>query len=345
MKWESLRRWSCVHLVLAMVVTLAGCGDNDTGQREQVVIYTSLDKVYSQPVLKAFEEETGIRVLDVYDSEATKTTGLVNRLIAEKDSPRADVFWNSETGRTIVLKRKGVLAPYQSPSATEIPAGFRDPQGYWAGFAARCRVLIYNKNMLKTEDLPKSIFELTEPKWRGKVALAYPLFGTTATHCAAWFACLGEEKAKAYLEALKANDVMITDGNASSRDRVVDGTVPIGFTDTDDAYVAMKRDQPVDIIWPDKDGLGTLLIPNTVALIQRGPNPEAGRKLIDFLLSPRVEEMLAHSEAGQIPLRATVERPDHVPTPDQVKAMDVDYEEVADWMEPSGEFLQKLFVR
>lgn len=86
-------------------------------EEQQVVIYTSLDKVFSEPVLEAFEKETGIKVLAVYDSEATKTTGLVNRLIAEKSSPRADVFWNSETGRTIILKQKGVLAKYLSPSA------------------------------------------------------------------------------------------------------------------------------------------------------------------------------------------------------------------------------------
>ena len=88
-----------------------------------------------------------------------------------------------------------------------------------------------------------------------------------------------------------------------------------------------------------------MLIPNTVALVQGGPHPQEGRHFIDFLLSPRVEERLAHTEAGQIPLRSTIPRPAHVPTPDRVKAMDVDYEKVADWMESSGQLLQKLFVR
>jgi len=86
-----------------LLFALVNCRDKKTEQ-EQVVIYTSLDKVFSEPILKAFERQTGIKVLDVYDSEATKTTGLVNRLIAEKNNPRADVFWNSEIGRTIVLK-------------------------------------------------------------------------------------------------------------------------------------------------------------------------------------------------------------------------------------------------
>ncbi|MFX0203830.1 MAG: extracellular solute-binding protein [Candidatus Hodarchaeota archaeon] len=327
-------------------MVFSGCKkQNSETKAKQVVVYTSLDKEYSEPVLKTFEQKTGIKVLAVYDSEATKTTGLVNRLIAEKDAPKADVFWNSETGRTIVLKNKGVLVPYVSPSAVDIPATFKDKDNCWTGFAARCRVLIYNTDKLKSSDLPKSIFEFTEPKWKGNFSLAYPLFGTTATHAAALFSTLGEEKAKAFYESLKANDVMITDGNASSRDRVADGTVAIGFTDTDDAYVAIKQDRPVDLLWPDKDGMGTLLIPNTVALINNGPNPEAGKQFIDFLLSKETEAMLAASDAGQIPLRADVPRPEYVPSPDEVKAMEVDFEDVAKWMEPSAKFLQELFVR
>jgi iron(III) transport system substrate-binding protein len=330
---------------IGLILFCGGCKGKAGGKQQEVVVYTSLDKVFSQPILEAFEKETGIKVLDVYDSEATKTTGLVNRLIAEKDSPRADIFWNSETGRTIILKEKGILAKYISPSAADIPAQFKDPEDYWTGFAARCRILIYNTTMLKQEDLPKSIFELTDPRWNGKVALAYPLFGTTSTHAAALFANLGDEKAKEFYQNLKNNNVMLTDGNASARDRVADGTVPIAFTDTDDAIVAILEGKPVNIIWPDKEGIGTMLIPNTVALIKGGPNPEAAKKLIDFLLSPKVEEMLANCESRQIPLRSGIKLPAEIPALGEIKAMEVDYEKVADLMEPSGRFLQQVFVR
>lgn len=340
-----LKKLVCLlFLSLCLLVFFVGCGKTPDTDNE-VVVYTSLDKVFSEPILIEFEKQSGIKVKAVYDSEATKTTGLVNRLIAEKDAPRADVFWNSETGRTIVLKQKGVLAKYISPSASDIPATFKDEQGYWAGFAARCRVLLYNTDMLKKSEIPTSIFELNRPHWKGRFSIAYPLFGTTATHCGALFSNMGDDKAKKFFESLRANDAMVTDGNASSRDRVADGTVAVGFTDTDDAYVAIKQGRPVDIIWPDKDGMGTLLIPNTVCLIKNAPNAEAGKKFIDFLLSKEVEQLLAKSDAGQIPLRADVPRPSHVPLPDQVKAMDVDFEEVAEKMELSGKYLQKLFGR
>ncbi len=130
-------------LLAILIPFFTGC-KNKGSPRKEVVVYTSLDKVFSQPVLQEFEKQTGIKVLDVYDSEATKTTGLVNRLIAEKNNPKADVFWNSETGRTVVLKKKGVLAQYISPSAADIPSIFKDKNGYWTGFAGRCELLLYH---------------------------------------------------------------------------------------------------------------------------------------------------------------------------------------------------------
>jgi len=312
---------------------------------EEVVIYTSLDQVFSEPVLQTFEQETGIRVKAVYDVEASKTTGLVNRLIAEKPNPRADVFWNSEVGRTLVLKDKGVLARYVSPSASDIPGQFKDAEAYWTGFAARARVLIYNKEMVSEDRLPASIFDLTDPQWNNKVAMAYPLFGTTATHVAAWYALLGPERTERYLRDLKQNGVLIVDGNATSRDVVVQGEVPLGFTDTDDVNVAIQSGKPVGMIFPDKHGLGTLLIPNTVSLIAGGPNPEQGKRLIDYLLSREVERRLAFSDSMQIPVRDGVERPAHVPPYGSIRAMEVDYADIARNLERSAKFSRALFVR
>jgi iron(III) transport system substrate-binding protein len=312
---------------------------------EEVVIYTSVDQVYSQPILDLFEKETGVSIKAVYDVEASKTTGLVNRLIAEKPNPRADVFWNSEVGRTLVLKQKGVVAPYVSPSAADIPDQFKDPEGCWTGFAARARVLVYNKELLPTDALPTSIFDLTEPKWKSKVAMAYPLFGTTATQVAAWYAALGPERTEDYLRALKSNDVVIVDGNATSRDVVVQGEAPLGFTDTDDVNVAIQAGKPVGMIFPDRDGLGTLMIPNTVALVAGAPHPEEAKRLIDYLLSREVESRLAFSESMQIPVREGVEKPAHVPDYHDIRAMDVRYQAIADNLERAARFNRELFRR
>jgi len=329
-------------LTISIIWMLAGCTKTD---QKEVVVYTSVDQIFSEPILSDFEKDTGIKVKAVYDVEASKTVGLVNRLLAEKGHPRCDVFWNSEVGRTIFLKQKGLFTPYTSPSAKDISLQFKDKDGYWTGFAARARVLVYNTNLLKESDLPKSIFELTGAKWKEKVALGYPVFGTTATHIAALYATLGQEQTEKFLKDLKANEVVIVNSNSVVRDMVVEGQLPIGFTDTDDVNVAIQAGKPVKMIYPDRDGLGTLLIPNTVALINNAPHLEQGKKLIDYLLSREVESKLAFCESAQMPMRDGVETPPHVPSFSSIKAMEVDYYDIAKNIEKSDRFCQSLFIR
>ena len=314
-------------------------------EAKEVVIYTSLDQIFSEPILTEYEKKTGIKVKAVYDVEATKTTGLVNRLIAEMKRPKCDVFWNSEFGKTIVLKNNDVLTPYYSPSANDIPPLFKDKKGFWTGFAARARVLIYNTKLLSQSHLPESIFELALPKWKGKVALAYPLFGTTATHISALYTLIGKEKTENYLTKLKSNNINIVDGNGVVRDLVVEGRLPIGFTDTDDANVAIQAGKPVRMYYPDSNGIGTLLIPNTIALIKNGPNSKQGKKLIDYLLSKSVESKLAYSKSAQMPLRDDVKKPTYIPAFSTIKSMNVNYEKVAENMASSARFSQQLFIR
>jgi iron(III) transport system substrate-binding protein len=332
-------------IALALVVLCFAAPASPLAQKGQVVVYTSVDQIFSQPILEAFEKETGIKVLAVYDVEASKTTGLVNRLIAEKNKPRGDVFWNGEIVRTIVLKNNGVLTPYNSPSAANIPAVFKDDEGYWTGYSARARVLIVNNDQLDEAAAPSSIFDFLKPQWKGRFSMAYPLFGTTATHVAALYAVLGQEMTEFYLKGIKDNGVMIVDGNSVTRDLVVAGRLPVAFTDTDDANVSIQAGKPVRMVYPDARGIGTLLIPNTVGLVANGPNPENGKKLIDYLLSERIESELAFGEAAQMPVRPNVPKPDYVPSIDDIRVMQVDYEDMVKNLDAATRFCQGLFVR
>lgn len=337
--------WIFVKLFGMIVLT---CGfvscDKSSPSYASVVIYTSLDRPHSKPVLDRFEKETGIRVKALYDTEASKTVGMVNRLIAESSSPNADVFWSSEVIRTLVLKEKGVLAAYQSPSANRIPPQFRDPESYWTGFGARARVFLVNTEL--TREAPASLQDLTDPRWRGKFAMANPLFGTTGTEVANWWVNWGEYRTRQYLTALHANGVVITSGNATACEMVASGQIPLCMTDTDDAFVAISQGRPVRMIFPDQaEGEeGSLLIPNTVALIKNSPNSENGKKLIDFLLSPEVEEMLAKSVAGQIPVRPEIPQPEGIRAFGRIRFMEVDFEKAAKAIPESSEAVRSLLL-
>jgi iron(III) transport system substrate-binding protein len=269
----------------------------------------------------------------VYDTEEIKSTGLANRLLAEKARPQADVFWSNEPVRTLVLKSRQVLAPYRSPSAEGIPATLVDPDGYWTGFSARMRVIAYNTKLVKAQDAPRSVFDLTNVKWRGQVAIADPRFGSTSFHIAALYALAGDVKMDEFFRELKANGVRIVDGNSVVRDLVARGEVKVGLTDTDDVNVALGDGQPISMVLPDREGLGVPVMPNMVSLIAGAPHPEEGRRLIDYLLSPDVERQLAQSDAVQVPLHAGVPGPENVPPIDTFRPMTLDYAKVASRVE------------
>lgn len=288
-------------LVFVLAATLAGCSGSGDSPSEEVVVYTALDQVFSEPVLQQFEKQTGIRVRAVYDAESAKTTGLVNRLIARRDHPDCDVFWNNELVQTERLAQLGLLAEYRSPQAERFDARFRDPAGRWTAFAARMRVIIYNTEVVAAGDVPRSLGDLALPAWRGRTAIARPFFGTTLTHMAVLHQVWGPERLADYLKSLRANDVALCTGNAVVARMVASGERAFGLTDTDDAHGTALDGHPVAATIPDADQ-GAVLIPNTVALVVGCPHPEAGRKLIDFLLSAEVERRLAKGRSAQIPL-------------------------------------------
>lgn len=313
-----------VSLVLSMTFFLAAC-QRQRSEHNRVVIYVSEDQVFAEPVLQEFQRRTGIAVDAVYDTEETKTTGLANRLMAEKNRPQADVFWSNEPIRTIVLKRNGVLAPYHSPNASSVPKEFRDPEGYWTGFAARSRVIVYNTKLVAPRDVPRSMFDLSDPKWKDQIAIADPRFGSTSFHAAALFVILGDQRAEQYFRNLKANNVKVVNGNSVVRQMVSRGEVRVGWTDTDDVSVAKKAGEPVEMVYPDQGELGAPIMPNMVSLIKGGPNPDNGKKLVDYLLSPDVERMLAASDAAQMPLHKGVPTPQNVRSIESIKPMMLDY--------------------
>ena len=307
-----------------------------------VVIYVSADRPFSEPVLEAFQAKSGIEVKAVYDTEETKSTGLANRLVAEKNRPQADVFWSGECVRTLILKRNRVLAPYCSPSASTITSTFKDAEGFWTGFSARCRVILYNTQKVKAHEAPQSVFDLILPRWKGQVTVSDPRFGTMSFHAAALFEVLGNEKATQFFKDLASNDVRVSPSNSDVRRLVESGEIAIGLTDTDDANTSLNSGKPVAIVYPDKQGMGTPFMPNMVSLIAGGPNPDKGKKLIDFLLSSEAEEMLAKSEAVQIPLQPSARVPSNVPSIQSLNPLKVDYSRVADRLEETIRTLQPI---
>lgn len=329
--------------VFAFLLILPFCAPVNADASE-VVVYTSVDQPFAEPIFAEFTRQTGVKVKPVFDTEAAKTVGLANRLRAESAAPTADVFWSSEFAHTIRLAREGLFESYAPASATDLPSIYRDSNNFWTCAGLRARVMIVS-NSLEDSRLPSDTSRLVDPSWKpGEITVARPLFGTTNTQAAAMYAAGGEEKLRSFFTKMKENGAAFVDGNATTRDRVVAGTSLVGMTDTDDAVVAIKRGAAVKMVFPGEGDDMALVIPNTAALIKNGPNPAAGRMFIDFITSAEGEKQLVKLADGFFPIRKDTDVELNWLPKDGVAAQKVSFEQIADSLASATVIMRELFL-
>jgi iron(III) transport system substrate-binding protein len=321
-----------------------------------VVLYCAQDQEFAAGLLDDFRQRTGLTVAPKFDTEKDKSVSLYTEIVHEKSRPRCDVFWNNEILSTIRLQRQGLLDPYDSPSAKPYPPSARAADHTWTAFAQRARVLVVNTDLVKEADRPARLLDLTGERWRGRAVMAKPVHGTALTQAVCLFEVLGGGRAREYFRGLKNNGMHIAPGNMQVAEWVGRGRTPrgdpaaVGVTDTDDALEEVRAGHPVAIVFPDRRGgtpgrMGTLFIPNTLAVLKGSPNPASARRLVDFLLGPEVEARLAEGDSHQIPVNPEVKAklPGEVETPATAHAMGVDWYRAADLWDEAYAFLKQEF--
>lgn len=334
------RRSKFISLATAIGILAAsagGCGRNQPpGQVEKttpasgkVVLYCATDREIAQDLIDEFQKETGIQVEAKFDTEAAKAVGLVQAIRQEKAHPQCDVFWGGGSFFCTILANDGCLAPAPDDLIQAHGSAPRDAQGRWLGFAAAYRVLIVNTNDLPAGSFPHSYQDLTDPRYKGRIGIANPLFGGMCAHVAALYSVLGESSARSWLTGLKQNDCAICAGMADVRDRVALGELWFGITSTIDAHVAVDGGKPVAIVFPDQgpDEIGCLCGYNTAALISGAPHPKEAERLLRFLMTESTEKILAAGpgqNVGMLP-ESVAENVGPTWIPRNVKIIDVDW--------------------
>lgn len=309
---------------LAMT-SLCGCGskhERTLQAQQRVVLYSSVDDFVLREVIKRFEAATGIAVDVLGDTEAVKTTGLVARLLAEKEAPHADVWWSSEPFGSEQLAQAGVLKAVdvavpksRIEGATKRLIG---TDGTWYGIALRARVLGVRRGRFENEAAPTRLSELVDTKYQGRVGMARPAFGTTRGHMAALAWRWGGDAFQAWLEAMNANGLKLYDSNSAVVRALGQGELDVGLTDTDDVWAAQRNNWPVDAVFEavdndDDDTLtqssagkwpsfGPMLIAGTVGKVRNPANAKAAMKLMKFLILGEAESILAKSAMHTIPV-------------------------------------------
>ncbi len=289
-------------------------GNGCSGSKKKfVVLYTSQDQFYVEPLLKEFTEQTGLEVRPVFDTESAKTAGLAHRLSAEAPNPQCDVFWSNEELHTRLLVRAGII-------------GEKD----WRFAGSRTRRTVINTNLVR--QVPSSLLELTNHIWNGRIALAYPLFGTTKSHFLALRQLWGEDLWKSWCYGLVRNGAKVVDGNSVVVRLVGAGECAIGLTDSDDIAAGQKQGQPIRALEANGESIS---IPSTIGLIHDAPHPAAAQALIDFLADPATVQKLVSVQA--------LESVD--PKPGNTPLFQVDWNEAFKNLQSALTYLQIIFVR
>jgi iron(III) transport system substrate-binding protein len=305
---------------------------------ESLIVYSGRKEKAIKPVVDAFTKATGLAV----DLKVGKTSGLANEIRMEKAHPRGDVFVSTEGGIMEILSQDGLLDPYVSPVSQAIPLHFRSPSGAWTAISGRARVILYNKNLVPETEVPTSILQLTDPKWKGKFAIA----GTRERTTLAWVSALVAEKGEAftrtYIKNLMANGLKILSDNTEVWQGVGRGEFAIGLTNSPNYHLAKNAAMPVGVVYPDQtpDGLGTPISPNAVAVIKGAPHPDAARRFIDFLLSPDAQRILVTTDY-EIPLISSMD-PGEVRPATSIKQLQVPEPRLAELADPTLKMLTGL---
>lgn len=326
------RRWKLLALPLALALVAGACGDDDAGgdgggdEAAELVVYSGRNEELIGPLIEQFEDETGIDVQVRYGD----TAEMAAQILEEGSNSPADVFFGQDAGALGALAAEGRLQPLAQEQLDLVPPGLRDDEGDWVGISGRSRVVVYNTQRLTEADLPDSILGFTDPAWKGRIGWA-PTNGSFQAFVTALRVLEGEDGARAWLEGIKANDVVAFDNNIAIVEAVAAGEIDAGFVN----HYYLHRFLADDPSYPAANKVygggdpGALVNVAGVGILDTVDHLDAANAFVDFLLSGEAQRYFA-DETFEIPLAGGVAPAPGVPTLDQLQPPELDLNDLDD---------------
>jgi iron(III) transport system substrate-binding protein len=312
-----------VALLLAALL-VAACGGNDS---ETLTVYSGRSKTLVGPLLDRFAEETGIRIRVRY----ADTAELAATILEEGNNSPADVFFAQDAGALGALAAEGMLASLPQELLDRVPAPFRSPDGLWVGISGRARVVAYNTERVRPDELPDSILDFTDPKWRGRIGWA-PTNGSFQAFVTALRVLKGDDVAREWLEGIKANDPKEYPNNTAAVQAVGAGEVDVAFVNHYYLFRFLAEegeDFPVRNYYPKGGDPGALVNVAGVGVLITSDHRDLALRFIEFLLSPEAQQYFAE-ETFEYPLIEGIAiHPDLVPL-SEIESPTIDLSDLAD---------------
>ncbi|MBC7373656.1 MAG: extracellular solute-binding protein [Frankiales bacterium] len=296
---------------LALLAT-AACGSDTSptissegaSSQQALVVYSGRNEKLIAPLLEQFTAATGIAVTPRYGGSAE----LAAQLLEEGSRTPASIFLSQDAGALGAMQEVGGLEPLPQATLDKVPAKYRSDQGAWVGVSGRSRVLIYNPTMIKAADLPKSVFELTDPAYKGKVGYA-PTNASFQAFVTAMRVSAGEARTEQFLTGFAANDPQSFDGNIPIVEAVNAGTIPFGLVNHYYLYEKAAEAGGLDkltarnYLFPGADP-GSLVNVGGVGVL-KGKGSASAQAFVDYLLSTPGQTFFAE-QTNEYPLVAGV---------------------------------------
>ena len=333
---RSSRRLLAVASLLGLMAT-AACGSDTTAApapagsptaggavpAEALVVYSGRNENLIGPLLELFTEETGIEATPRYGDSAE----LAAQLLEEGDRTPASVFLSQDAGALGALEDAGRLETLDDADLDLVAPEFRSSEGQWVGVSGRARVLVYNPELVAEADLPDSVFDLTEPAYRGKVAFA-PTNASFQAFVTGMRVTAGEERTREFLTAFQANEPQAYEKNGLIVDAVAAGEIPFGLTNHYYLYEKAAEAGGIEAFTARNHFFGGgdpgALINVAGVGVLDGKGDERSQAFVDFLLGETAQSYFAQ-ETYEYPLTSGVETAaEGAPALDAIEGPDVD---------------------
>jgi iron(III) transport system substrate-binding protein len=324
---------------LLIVSTFFGCNSsnkNIESDSKELVIYSGRKEPLFIPIVTKFEEKTGIKVT----LQSGETPALANAILEEKNNPRADIFVAGDAGTLEKLNMENVLLPNSSKLIDSLDPKFKAGNGSWVSVSARARIIMYNTNLVSQKDLPKSMLDLTDPKWKGQIGIQLSSNESFIAQITAMRKVMGDAPTEKYLRDLKANDPLSLKSSTDIRNAVGNGELKLGMTNHYYYFLEKHEGSPVGIIYPDQDSMGTTINISGAGILKGAKNVKNAKLFIDFLLEKDTQKMFAELNY-EMPVMEGVAVKEARPM-SEIKSIDIKLEELGKELENTINLMEKV---
>lgn len=320
---KSGKKWLALLLAGTFALTVAGCGGGEQKKAQEVTVYCGLMEDFMVKGVQEFQKETGIKVNAVRMSSGE----IMGRLKAEKNNPKASVWWGGPADGFIQAKDEGLLEKYVSPSAAEIPDKFKDKDGFWTGIYVGYLGFANNQKLLEERGIPvpQSWEDLLDPRLKGQVVSANPgSSGTAYTTLATVVQLMGEEKGMEYMIALDGQIKNYQKSGTAPARMAGQGEAIVGITFLHDAIKYRDEGMKDLVLSAPKEGTGYEV--GAIAMIKGGPDAEAAKKFIDWAMSKKGQELGQTAGSYQFLTNPNAQPPKQADELKDTKLIDYDME-------------------